>query len=213
LTADRIQTPLLPVPPLPAPDPREAASWSGLEELRPVLKRFLMRRCRDENEAEDLIQETFVRAARYRRDLSERGRLRAWLMQIAANVFRDHVRRGQRGPALTFDEETIETLECPRGADRAPSPEIAVEIGGELVEAELLLSDLRQAVAGLRERDRMVLDSYYSGGESTAAIASRTGISPALVKVRLFRARRRLERVVRERAARRRTQRLLELVG
>ena len=213
MTADRILTPLRPAPPPPEPADREAASWSGLEELRPALRRFLMRRCRDENEAEDLIQETFVRAARYRRDLSERGRLRAWLVQIASNVFRDHVRRGQRGPALTFDEEALEAFECPSPPGLASSAEGTFEVGGELVEAEILLSDLRQAVDGLRDRDRTVLDSYYSGGESTAAIASRLRISPSLVKVRLFRARRRLERVVRERTARRRTQRLLELVG
>jgi DNA-directed RNA polymerase specialized sigma24 family protein len=74
----------------------EPLRWSGLEELRPSLQRLLARRCRDAAELDDVVQETLLRAARYRAKLSERERLRGWAMRIAINVLRDRVRRRER---------------------------------------------------------------------------------------------------------------------
>ena len=208
-----------PTSPTPSPPalptlepPADRDAWSGLEDLRPVLLKFLVRRCRAVNEAEDLIQETFVRAARYRRDLSNRARLRSWIVQIAANVFRDHVRRGGRGSMVVCEDEVLDQVEGPRPSGDAGEDDV-LELGGELVDKDLLLDDLSRAVGELRSRDRTVIDSYYADGQPTALIAEHCGISPSLVKVRLFRARRRLERAVRSRASKRRTRRLLRALS
>lgn len=187
-------------------------SWHGLEDLRPVVVRYLLRRCRDESEADDLAQETLVRAARYRH--RQRDHLRPWLVQIAANVFRDHVGRVRRGPAFTGDDLLLESAaQGPEIATAPVDPGETIDVDGEAVDEELLLRDLRAAVEELRASDRAVITGYYGAGLSTAALAGRCGISPSLVKVRLFRVRRRLERTLRERASRRRTRRLWECVG
>ena len=70
--------------------------------------------------ADDLAQETLVRAARYRH--RQRESLRPWIVKIAANVFRDHVVRIQRGPAFTGDDLLLESKESPDAAPGALEP-------------------------------------------------------------------------------------------
>ena len=173
-----------------------------------MLFKFLLKRCRDENEADDLVQETFLRAARYRHNLSNRARLRSWVVQIAANVFRDHVRRAQRRPASGCEEELLERVESDEPVPGELASDDPFELGGELVDKEILLAHLRSAFRRLMERDRVVLASYYGGRQSTSSTAADCGIGPELVKVRLFRARRRLERAVRLRTSEHRARRL-----
>ncbi len=148
-----------------------------------MLRRFLLRRCRDENEVEDMVQETLMRAARYRRHLTHRDRLRSWVLQIASNVFLDHMRRSVRRPVVGVRDEVLEEL--PGGE---PSPgelldDDLLELGGDELDKQLVLGMLSGALEGLFDRDQLVLSSYYGGGQSTAVTASICGIRPELVKV------------------------------
>ena len=186
-----------------------APCWAGLEELREGLQRYLGPRCRDANEADDVIQETFLRAARYRGSLADGRRLRAWVVQIASNVLRDRVLRSGRGPASGLEDEQCETIE-----GREPFPgdlrdQTVFSVAGEEIDGDTALVHLEDGLAALRASDRRVLDEYYAGGENCALAAERCGLSPELVKVRLFRARRRLERLMQQRVATARTRRLL----
>ena len=182
--------------------------WRGLEELRPVVLRFLSRRCRDDHEAEDLAQETLLRAARYRDSGGQRGRLSAWLVQIAANVLHDHARREGRGARASLDEGWMDLVEDPRPEPGASALEGSVLLGGVPVDVEDALWHLQAAFTRLLEHDRAVLSAYYGGGQCTRTAATECGIRPGLVKVRLFRARRRLERLVVQHAAQQRARRL-----
>lgn len=175
-------------------------SWRGLEDQRDAVIRFLSRRCRDEHEAEDLTQETLMRAARYRSGGGERGRLTSWLVQIAANVLRDHARREGRGPK-NGEDELMEQVMDPHPSPGDRKMEGTVELGEHPVDTEDALHHLNVAFTRLLERDRAVLSAYYGAGEDTAHAARECGIRQSLVKVRLFRARRRLERLVLQRAS------------
>jgi RNA polymerase sigma-70 factor (ECF subfamily) len=62
----------------------------------PEIHRYLVRVTRHRAEAEDLSQETFLRAYRAYRTLSEDANVRAWLFAIATNLFRNHVRSERR---------------------------------------------------------------------------------------------------------------------
>lgn len=186
-------------------DTRDPSSrWKGLEECRPAVIRFLRRRCRDMNEAEDLAQETLLRAVRYRH--RQRVRLEPWLIRIAANVFRDHISRLGRGPLVTVEEQVLDGLPGDHEDPGAAVPEELIEIDGEQVREEVLIQDLGAAIAQLKDSDRQVVEGFYGAGFSTARLANCLGISPSLVKVRLFRARKRLGRVLRERLSRRRAE-------
>jgi RNA polymerase sigma-70 factor (ECF subfamily) len=125
--------------------------------------RFLRRLLRDETVAEDLTQETFMRAlgGRYHAD----GRERAWVFQIARNLARDHLRAGSRRPALV--ELTDVT-----GRD-------------DLTRA----TELDAALAGLGEEDREVFLLKEIGGLSYGEIADACDLTPDAVRSRLHRTR------------------------
>jgi RNA polymerase sigma factor (sigma-70 family) len=182
--------------------------WSGLQDQRPIVLRFLARRCRDEHEAEDLAQETLLRAARYRKGVSHNGRLGSWLVQIAANVLRDHARREGRGPLSGCEEGWIDLVEDPQPGPGESGRVGTVPFGDHLVDVDDALLDLQAATTRLMEHDRAVLSAYYGAGECTRTAAAECGIQPSLVKVRLFRARRRLERLVLMRSSQRRSRQL-----
>jgi RNA polymerase sigma-70 factor (ECF subfamily) len=185
------------------------SEWEGLEDLRPGLRRYLWGRCRDENEVEDIVQETLVRAARYRRGLVSPARLRSWVTRIGANVLRDHARRAGKRPSVGHDEELFQGLECPGPVPGELREDDGFDLGPEVVDKSVLLAHVSRAFLGLFERDQRVLRSYYVGGMDSRSTARVCDIPPELVKVRLFRARRRLERAVRVRIAERRAERLL----
>ena len=174
-------------------------TWSGLEDLRPTLRLYLTRRCRDESEIDDVVQETLLRAARYRDGLMQEGRLRPWVLRIATNVLRDYVRRENRLPRSDASDEVFERIE---GRELAPGEsldEVQLSVDGAVIEKHDALRQLQRAMSQLRSEDRAVLGTYYAGIESCGETARVCAIAPGLVKVRLFRARKRLLRVLRSR--------------
>jgi RNA polymerase sigma-70 factor (ECF subfamily) len=174
-------------------------SWSGLAEMRPVVGRFLARHCRDQSEVDDLAQEALLRASRYRKSLIDAARLRPWLLRIALNVLRDHVRRERRLPRTEVDQDLFELIEGREGVPGESREDLQVQLDGAVVEKPRALVHLCDAKGELRPRDRVVLDSHYEAGRSCRETAFVCEIPHALVKVRLFRARKRLQRALRSR--------------
>ena len=178
----------------PGPVPVEefdGRAWSGLEELRVCLRTYLIRLCSDEHDVEDTIQETFLRAARYR--LHHRvAHLRPWLLRIAQNVLADGRRRQARTGLTLKGEDTLDLPEV-RG-EGAPQ---ALCIAGGLFEREAARELVRRGLGRLNTDDHALLEAYYSGGGDLARAAQESGVSRRLVKVRLYRARRKLREVVR----------------
>lgn len=131
---------------------------------REPIFRFLRRFVRDGAAAEDLTQETFLRAlgASY----SANGYERAWVFQIARNLARDHLRGHARvAPAVSVDDR----------AGRATDPALGL--------------DLDAALAALDEDDREVFLLKEIGGLAYAEIAAACGLTPDAVRSRLHRAR------------------------
>lgn len=180
---------------------QDGKCWGGLEELRPAIRQYLGRRCRDRSEIDDIVQETFLRAARYRGSLASPDKLRSWLLRIASNVFRDHIRMGGRAGNIELEEDALLAYEERLPAQLESMGESWLDVGDEIVERGVLLAHLRAAFLCLKRADRVVLASYYAGGESCQRTARECDITPQLVKVRLFRARKRLEIGMRQRFA------------
>ena len=174
----------------------ELEEWKGLEEFRRDLRAFLARRCVDENELEDIIHETYVRAVRYRKG-SRPVRLRSWLLSIARNVLFDRRRERERYGPLEVEPEPGE------GGELSPAEggEELFHIGRWALDRESAVLHLRHALAQLREGDRRLLRTFYEGGEDARATACECSIPPHLVKTRLFRARRRLLKALRRHIA------------
>ncbi len=140
----------------------------------PMLVRYLTRRLGDRDWAEEVAQETFVRALRQDGLLNER----AWLFTVANNLVRDDARRDARRRArleLLREEMRDEVVE--------PEP-LSLELAQDAALA-------RKAVNALAERDRLAL-LMREEGLSYDEIAQALQLSVGSIGTTLARARRRL---------------------
>jgi RNA polymerase sigma-70 factor (ECF subfamily) len=142
--------------------------------------RYVRSLVRDPMEAEDLTQETFLRAYRAREELRDQEARIAWLYSIATHVCVDRLRQRKRRPG-----EPGSALEETESVDAGPLLQQLVEQGemGECVQRYVdHLSDEYRAVLLLHDQHEL----------TNPQIAELLGISLATVKIRLHRARRKL---------------------
>lgn len=152
-------------------------------EYHGPIVRYLTRRLGDRDLAEELAQETFVRAMRHGPVASER----AWLFAVATNLVRDEARRDAR------ERRRLVLVHGALNAEPPAEPEvIAAEHSADELEARLREQALaRRAVDTLAERDRMAL-LLREEGLDYHEIAAALGLSVGSVGTTLSRARRRL---------------------
>ena len=143
------------------------------EGLRPDLFRFAFWLARDRAVAEDVVQESLLRAWRSRESLDASGSAKQWLLTI---VRREHARLYER---KRFDTVQVDELVS------AESSELAVA-----EEREVL--DMRRAIFALEDDYREPLVLQVLMGFSTEEIAGQLGLTQGAVLTRLFRARQRL---------------------
>jgi RNA polymerase sigma-70 factor (ECF subfamily) len=139
---------------------------------------------RDESEAEDVMQDAFVRAYEHLRDFDGRARFSTWLTRIAVHEALARLRRGKRSSAL--DSHVGVPLMSTRPP---PNPE------QQLSEAEMRAA-LEAAVAKLPDDFRSVFVLRAVESMSGAETADCLGIPEETVKTRLHRARARLQELL-----------------
>ena len=154
----------------------DGENWREPAELArayaPAIYRLAYARTGSRADAEDIMQEVFVRLLRAGPDFADRAHARAWLLRVAANCANDWFRapwRRREGP-LT---------------DSLPAPEH--EDGGVV-----------EAVLALPAKYRTAVHLYYYEELSVAEIARILGKSKGAVKSRLFRARAMLREALKE---------------
>jgi len=81
----------------------EKAVNALLEEYLDAVYRYALRLTHDHEQAQDLTQETMLRAWRKRRALHEPAATKVWLLRIATNLWTDEIRRAVRRPRLLVD--------------------------------------------------------------------------------------------------------------
>ncbi|HLF57856.1 MAG TPA: sigma-70 family RNA polymerase sigma factor [Thermoanaerobaculia bacterium] len=165
-------------------DEETSTAWrSAWESERGALLAFLRRRLRNEEAAEDLLQETFVRAIRAGR--VDRGEeLRPYLFTIAHHLVADHWRRRFRLVPRTAAVAADGGLEA-IADERSESPE--AEAGRRGIERRV-----REAMAALPERYQRAFRLAAVEQRSYREIAEVTGWSLDQVRINVHRARRRL---------------------
>ena len=140
-----------------------------------ALVRYLTRRLGDRDWAEEVAQETFLRALRQDTLASERS----WLFAVATNLVRDEARKDERRRrhlAILADEERAREMEEPEPSSLERAQEAALA---------------RKAVEALAERDRLALLMREEGLDYNE-IAEALELSPGSIGTTLARARRRL---------------------
>lgn len=166
-------------------------------EYHAPVVRYLTRRLGDRDLAEELAQETFMRALRHGPVAKER----AWLFAVATNLVRDEARRAVR------ERRRLSRLRGELQHDADEEPDV-LRLERQVDEEEAALREqalARSAVDALAERDRMAL-LLREEGLDYHEIAAALGLSVGSVGTTLSRARRRLvdvyESLQREQAAR-----------
>lgn len=141
------------------------------------LRGFLYRSTRNEHDALDLAQETFVRIYQHRARYRAGARFSTWMFQIALNLARDHARRHLRRPTTALDA--------------APEPFTTFTPGHSVTEAEAAAA-VRAAVSALPDelREAVLLAEFEHLPH--AEIAAIVGATPKAVETRLYRAREKL---------------------
>jgi RNA polymerase sigma-70 factor, ECF subfamily len=105
----------------------------------PALRRYGRVLCRDQESAEDLLQDSVERALRRRHLWRRPGNFRAWLFRIMHNIHANDMRwRARRPQAVVFEES--------HGGAQGPTQEMRAEIGEALTAYEQLSDDQRQLV-------------------------------------------------------------------
>jgi RNA polymerase sigma-70 factor, ECF subfamily len=148
-----------------------------------------MRLLTDPDEAESVLQLTFVKACDKIGAFDGRSRLGTWLYRIATNEALMHLRR-QRVPTTPLDEvaDTLQASDLPQnqtvGSWTVDPSQVALN--------NELRDHLSMALAALPERLRVVFVLREAQGLSTAETGRMLGLKENAVKVRLHRARLRL---------------------
>jgi RNA polymerase sigma-70 factor, ECF subfamily len=151
-----------------------------LRQYQPQVFRFGMKMCRDPQDAQDVLQETLLAAARTLRGFRGASSVSTWLYTVARSFCIKSRRRSVFAPEVASLESGGALARA--ATDMAPDPERA--LAGREVAAVL-----ESAIAALEPEYREVLLLRDVEGLSAAEVAEVTGISVAAVKSRLHRAR------------------------
>ena len=158
--------------------------------FREQLYKTAVRLTRSAEDAEDLLQETYLKAYRHYQSFRPGTNLKAWLFKILKNTFINDYRRRKQAPAQVdfadFEETFESALATPAGMT-ARTPE------EELLESTLD-GEVRRALAALPHNYKVVVLLADIEGYAYKEIADILAIPVGTVMSRLYRGRRLLER-------------------
>jgi RNA polymerase sigma-70 factor (ECF subfamily) len=141
---------------------------------------YLARVSRDPALADDLMQESFIRFLCAAHPEDGEVAARRYLFRIATNLLRDYWRRPKSASIEEIPEEFF-----------------AAKCGSGQADSQAMLGP---AMAQMRPRDRQLLWLAYAEGYTHREIAEVTGLASASIRLLLFRARRKVARLLREQA-------------
>jgi len=139
---------------------------------------YLARATNDPSAADDLLQEAYYRLLRTTTAFESEDHRRNYLFRIATNLVRDRYRRPR-----------LDSAQLPEHAD--------VRAAGDLARETQQRADLQRAMAQLSHRERELVWLAYGQGSTHREIAGALGLKAGSIKPMLFRARRKLARILR----------------
>jgi RNA polymerase sigma-70 factor, ECF subfamily len=155
----------------------DAAFTTLVTRYQPAVFRWSLTFANDADEAEDIVQEVFVRAhsllSQYRSD----GTLGAWLYAITRRTANQSRRTRKRRKRLALSPAA------------APMRDVYTTDPGGRVDRERAAVVIRELFAELPPRQREIFDLVDLQGFSPSEAAERTGMKPVSVRANLFKAR------------------------
>ena len=157
-----------------APNRQDKLGFQALcARLRPDLLRFALWLTRNNSLAEDVVQESLLRAWKSRHSLLNERAAKAWLCRIVRN---EYARTFERKRFVLVDLDSLVATD---------DLSLAAEDDPDVI-------DIREALRGLAEQYRRPLEMQVLFGYSVVEIAAQMHLSKAAVLSRLFRARNQL---------------------
>lgn len=142
--------------------------------------RYVYFRVQNREEAEDITQETYVKALSYLKENRLRSDLPGFLRSVALNILRDRWRRSKRqGPSVSIHDLSM-----------------ADEAADDIAEQSAIRSTIRKALDGLGPEHRMVIELRIIKGYSTAETARIMNKKEGTVRVILYRALKKLAEIL-----------------
>ncbi|WP_338079406.1 RNA polymerase sigma factor [Aquibacillus halophilus] len=137
---------------------------------------------RDAHLAEDVVQETFIKAIKHVSSIQDESKVGAWLSAITTRTAIDFVRKEKKNQGVLFDEEILEIL----------GEQVSQNVLEE-VEILLLNEEVNRAIKTLTVDYQDVLWLKLEKGLKESEIARILELKPATVKTRIYRARKQLK--------------------
>jgi RNA polymerase sigma-70 factor, ECF subfamily len=164
-----------------------------------ALYRTALRMTRNPQDAEDLVQETYLRAYRFFDQFETGTNLRAWLFKILTNAYINSYRKSQNEPKNTSLEDTEEFALYHQMARDVKDGSLGWDVEAEVLD-RFAEADIREAIESLPDSFRMTVLLADVEGFSYKEIAQITDVSLGTVMSRLFRGRRLLQKALADRA-------------
>ncbi len=132
--------------------------------------------CKNTRDAEDIVQNTFLKLLQSGQEFQDKEHIRKWLVRVAVNECKNMWKSYWNRNVIS-----LETLEYEKEAVRTDEQK-----------------ELLQAVMGLPPKYRIVIHLYYYEGYHVKEIADMLHLSESNVQIRLMRARKKLKEYLKE---------------
>lgn len=140
-----------------------------VEESQRALRRFLVALCCGDSQlADDIAQETYIKAFLSYETLKDESKFNSWIFRIANNVFLDH----KRAACVTVGVDEANNLAGPESSD-----------------SNFRYQDLYEALDRLPDKERTSVLLFYMQGYSVKEISEITGATQEAVRQHLSRGR------------------------
>ncbi|WP_311141142.1 RNA polymerase sigma factor [Porphyromonas endodontalis] len=158
---------------------------SNLQEVQENLRRYALKLTQDTNDADDLVQDTSLRALTHRDKFVSDINFKGWMMTIMYNIFLNNQDRVERRRKI-FDT-TVDILNVP----------LVTEGGYSTPDGAMNIREIYSAIDNLSEHTRTPFKMFLSGYKYSE-IAEKMGIPEGTVKSRIFFARKELQKALRD---------------
>ena len=160
------------------------------DEYNRYIYHLCLKLTRNQTEAEDLMQEVWVKVVRYEQTVAGVDHVKAWLTTITMNTFRDRYRKKVRRSKYMMNQP--EQLDVPI-LDLVPNNDISTEEFIEKTEVTKIVQEKMGQLDGIYQK---TLWYFYVDQFSLAEISELMKVSIGTVKSRLFRAKARLKEIL-----------------
>ena len=167
-------------------DGDETAFSALVKKYQRSVHALAWRKIGDFHIAEDVTQETFLKAYQKLSTLKEPQSFASWLYVITANQCKAWLRKNRKWTRSLEDTSSAQLEKA------TYSGHIIAE--NEQMTAETQREVVKKLLAKLQESDRTVITLYYLGGMTYEEISQFLGVSEAAIRNRLYRARHRLKK-------------------